>query len=109
MKLMNLKRSRYQLGFLAFAFVMIFTAFAFGQATDVRQLAPDKTIEREMTGKETHLYKFELKKGEFFQVHVEQKGIDVVLKFLDVGGRTLLTRDMPTGSKGPEAFCHIRV
>ena len=34
-------------------------------------------IEREITGAETHRYRFNLKANEFFQVRVEQKGVDV--------------------------------
>jgi CHAT domain-containing protein/Tfp pilus assembly protein PilF len=71
--------------------------------TDIR-LLPDQTIEREMTGAETHRYKFDLQANEFFQVLVEQKGVDVALKLLDADGKTLATMDSPNGKEGLETL-----
>lgn len=79
-----------------------------GQPTDEpRSLQPNETIEREMTGKETHRYKFDLKTGEFFQVHVEQKGLDVSLKLLDEKGNVLATMDSPNGKEGFETLTFV--
>ncbi len=58
-----------------------------------------------MTGKETYYYKFNLKQNEFFQVHVEQKGIDVMLKLLNyVNGNVLATMDSTNGKEGHETL-----
>src|SRR5215213_1950813 len=78
-------------------------SIAFGQ-TNPRKLSPGQSIRREMTGAETHCYQFDLKKGEFFQVSVEQKGIDVMLKLLDAGGNVLATMNSPNGAEGTETL-----
>ncbi len=64
------------------------------QESDIRELQPNQTIEREMTGKETHRYKFDLKSGEFFQVRVEQKGVDVLLGFRDSEGNIIVNLEI---------------
>lgn len=74
---------------------------------EVRELLPSQTIEREMTGAETHRYKFDLQANEFFQVRVEQKGVDVTLKLLDANGKTLATMDSPNGKEGFETLTWV--
>lgn len=83
---------------------------AFGQtpqSNDVRDLPPNQTLEREMTGAETNRYKFDLKADEFFQARVEQKGVDVTLKLLDANGHVLATMDSPNGKQGPETLSFV--
>lgn len=85
-------------------------ATAFGQTqqpNDARELSPGQTLEREIKGAETHSYGFDLQAGEFFQVRVEQKGIDVALKLLDASGNTLATIDSPNGQEGPETLSYV--
>jgi CHAT domain-containing protein/tetratricopeptide (TPR) repeat protein len=82
----------------------------FGQTTGANQiqaLPPNQTIEREIRGAETHLYKFDLKADEFFQVRVEQKGVDVALTLLDSNGDALATMDSPNGKQGPETLSFV--
>ena len=87
------------------AILLTVTSAAFGQTIDeTRTLQPNQTITREMTGAETHRYKFDLKENEFFQVRVEQKGVDVALKLIDAGGKTLATMDSPNSKEGPETL-----
>lgn len=66
-----------------------------------------QTLEREMTGAETHSYQVDLKDNEFLQVRVEQKGIDIVLKLLDVKAKVLATMDSPNGTQGPEVLSFV--
>lgn len=80
---------------------------AYGQAADTRPLAPGQSMTREMTGAETHRYTFELKKDEFFQVRVEQKGVDVALRLLDAEGKELAKMDSPNGKNGPETLTWV--
>lgn len=74
---------------------------------NARELPPTQTLERQMTGAETHRYKISLKQDEFFQVRVEQKGVDVALKLLDANGRELATMDSPNGTQGPEILSFV--
>ena len=77
------------------------------QANEIRELAAGQTLEREMIGTETHQYKFKLKANEFFQVRVEQKGIDVALKLLDSNNKTLATMDSPNSAVGFETLSFV--
>jgi CHAT domain-containing protein/tetratricopeptide (TPR) repeat protein len=74
------------------------------QTSEIVTLPPDQTLEREMKGAETHRYKFDLKENEFFQVRIEQKGVDVALKLIDAHGKTLATMDSPNSKEGPETL-----
>ncbi|MGB7922024.1 MAG: tetratricopeptide repeat protein [Pyrinomonadaceae bacterium] len=83
--------------------------FAFGQEqkAESRQLEPNQSIEREMSGQEIHRYEFTLKNREFFQVRVEQKGVDVALKLLGIDGRILATMDSPNEKEGLETLSFV--
>jgi CHAT domain-containing protein/tetratricopeptide (TPR) repeat protein len=77
------------------------------QTNELRELPPNQTLEREMTGAETHRYKVDLKANEVFQVRVEQKGVDVALKLTDAQGKTLSTMDSPNSKQGPETLSFV--
>ena len=78
------------------------------QKDEPRELLPNQTTEREMTGAQTHRYQFELKANEFFQVRVEQKGVDVALKLTEaVGGKVLAMMDSPNGKEGFETLTFV--
>lgn len=83
------------------------SAFGQGQKADIRPLEPSQTIEREISGKETHRYKFNLKAQEFFQARVEQKSVDVALRLLDAEGNVLAAMDSPNEKEGPETLSFV--
>ena len=87
--------------------LFVFNVSAQSPKSDIHELKPNQTIEREMTGAETHRYKFDLKAGEFFQVRVEQKGVDVLLRLLDSNENILATMDSPNEKEGPETLSFI--
>lgn len=90
--------------------VILFSSFALGQTANEsqsRELPLNQTLEREMTGAEKHRYRFDLKVSEFFQVRVEQKGVDVALTLADAAGKTLATMDSPNGKQGPETLSFV--
>ena len=100
--------TKYDLAIGIIASILILNLFGFGQTPDeIKTLLPAQAFEREMTGAETHRYKFDLNAGEFFQVRVEQKGVDVALKLLDSDGKTLATMDSPNGKDGPETLSFV--
>ena len=92
---------------LTWCFVNFLPVNARAQTDDIRQLPPNQTIEREMTGAETHRYQFDLQAGEFFQVRVEQKGVDVALKLLDADNNTLATIDSLNSKKDFEMLSFV--
>jgi CHAT domain-containing protein/Flp pilus assembly protein TadD len=80
---------------------------AFGQtplSTDVRELPPNQTLEREMTGEETHFYTFDVGANDFCQVRVEQNGADVGLVLFDISHHILEMRNSPNEKQGPETL-----
>jgi CHAT domain-containing protein/tetratricopeptide (TPR) repeat protein len=95
----------------ALSLILMFALFSVHgqaqQANDMGQLAPDQASEREIAGGEVHLYSVELKANEFFQVRVEQKGVDVELKLLDLNHNVLATMDSPNGKAGPETLSFV--
>jgi tetratricopeptide (TPR) repeat protein len=105
---MKLTNSKLVVSVLACCMMLVLTAFGQApQSDEVRVLPPSQTIEREMTGAETHRYKFDLQANEFFQVRVEQKGVDVALKLMDTGGKVLAMMDSPNENQGPETLSFV--
>src|SRR5882724_7094251 len=70
---------------------LILTATSVAQITptEVRQLKPGETIERELKSGERHVYLIGLRKDEFLHVQVDQRGIDVVISFFAPDGTKL--------------------
>lgn len=95
-------------GFALMSWLIAFTAYGqTQQSTYVQELKPNQTLEREMMGAEAHSYRITLKANEFFQVRVEQRGVDVLLKLLDMGRNTLVTMDSPNSKQGPETLSFV--
>ena len=105
---MNL--TKYMIGISPTAVCCVLVLTALGQtppSNNARELEPNQTIEREMTGAETHRYKIALQPSEFFQVRVEQKDVDVALKLSDASGSVLASMDSPNGEEGPETLSFV--
>jgi CHAT domain-containing protein len=64
-------------------------------------------VERELAGGETHAYVLTAREGQFFQLVVEQAGIDVVVTLTDPGGRQVANVDRPNGWRGREVVSHL--
>lgn len=65
------------------------------------KLEPNQTIEREMTGAETHQYKISLKKFDIVQIQIEQIMINVSFRFMDSEGNELIVPEDLINSKSP--------
>lgn len=102
-------RSHFRIALVLFFSLSIAVRFCSGQANQVVELKlrPGKTIERAMAGRETHRYQVDLAAAEFFQVRVEQKGIDVMLTLLDANGDALVKMDSPNSKQGPETLSFV--
>ena len=73
-------------------------------------LVEGKAIERELLPGKTHLYSVDLNAGEFVEISVEQRGVDVVVMlFLEVRGDgvSLTEVDSPSGAEGAEPLYWI--
>jgi hypothetical protein len=60
------------------------------------------TIERELSGGQTHSYQLSLTEAQYLYVVVDQRGIDVVLVLFSPEGKKLSEVDSPNGENGPE-------
>jgi CHAT domain-containing protein/Tfp pilus assembly protein PilF len=83
---------------------------SFGQSDALQTPQPltqGKPIERELKGGEVHSYSLTLQAGQFLNVVVEQKGIDVVVTLFDVNGKKVREVDSPNGTEGREPMSVI--
>ncbi len=84
------------------AFILAVATFATAQ-----KLETGKNFEREISGPEKHTYDVQLKKDEAFNLIVEQRGADVVLRVFARDGTLVADQDSPTGTKGDEAMVFV--
>ncbi|MBK7212935.1 MAG: erythromycin esterase family protein [Bacteroidales bacterium] len=77
----------------------IYQTVAFAQSTD---LVPGATVEKSILKGETHSYFISLKRDEYAELNVMQKGVDLAIELLDAGGKRLAIIDSPNGSQGNE-------
>ena len=71
-------------------------------SANLPELRLGQPVERELKGGETHSYRVNLQAGQFMQVVVEQKGIDVVVALIGPDGKPIVEMDNPNGAWGPE-------
>ena len=65
-------------------------------------LISGKIIDKKMLKGENHLYTISLKKGEYAECVVMQKGVDLAIDVIDPSGGKMRTLDSPNGTEGPE-------
>ena len=61
-----------------------------------------KTIERELSGGQTHVFSITLAAGQYAHAVAIQHGIDVVVVFRSPDGQKIVTLDTPSSELGPE-------
>jgi CHAT domain-containing protein/Tfp pilus assembly protein PilF len=76
-------------------------------AAVVYTLEPGTILEKEIVGKDSHCFKFDLQKNDFIHILVEQKGSDVRLILFAPDGSNLFHIDRPNGSHGSEGLSLI--
>jgi CHAT domain-containing protein len=74
---------------------------------EVAQLNPGTTLERELKGGEAHSFEVSLSAGQFLQIVVEQKGIDVEVILFGPNGERRSHMDSPNGLWGPEPILDV--
>lgn len=92
--------SNLRSSFATALFILFLSPPLHGQ--DPVALVPGKMVEREIAGKEKQQYKLQLGANAFFYAVAEQKGVDIVVRLISPGGRTLQEFDSPNGTRGPE-------
>jgi len=66
------------------------------------EIVVGKPVERELAGNAAHNYRLRVEAGQYLQLLVEQRGIDVVVSLFDADGKKLTEIDSPNGTQGPE-------
>lgn len=79
------------------------------QAGEVRVLAPGEVVKRWMEAGATHAFELTLGAGQFAQIVVEQRGVDVEVKVWAPGGELLIEMDSPNGFYGRETVSVVAV
>jgi tetratricopeptide (TPR) repeat protein len=69
---------------------------------DARPLEAGKPVERGMAGGQKHYYTITLEAGQYLQLIIGQKGIDVIVTLFDPEGKKLVEVDSPVGAYQPE-------
>ncbi len=82
-------------------------ALTSAQTPDSRQLTTGQVIERELKGDEAHSYSLALTAGQYLDVIVEQKGIDVIVALFDANDKKVAEVDSPNGTQGEEPLAVI--
>lgn len=70
---------------------------------NARLLNPDEVVKREIAGGEAQTFRLPLTQGQFLNVVVEQKGVDLVVKLFGPDAKPLILMDSPNGMYGPES------
>ena len=89
------------------AILLLLTSLGAPAQTPSTVLELGKPVERQIKGGETHSYTLALRAGQFLNVAVEQKGIDVVVALFDPNNKQLAEVDSPNGTEGPEPLILI--
>ena len=72
-----------------------------------KNLDLDQALERTILPGEAHEYRVALASGEYFELEVEQRGVDVGLSWFDPRGELLLEMDLPTADLGFEPLVGV--
>ncbi len=83
------------------------SALAAIQDQDARPLEPDQPIERELAGGQSHAYRLTLGAGQYLEVAVEQRGIDVLVKLTGADGKLLAQFESDSRSQGRETVARV--
>jgi len=75
--------------------------------SEIRTLKLGDRIERELKGGEAHAYRIDLAAGQYLHAVVEQRGIDVVIRFFGPDEKQLVEIDNPYGARGSESLVFL--
>ncbi len=83
--------------------LIIFSQSYFAQnIAEITTLESGKSIEREISGDQKHIYQITLAEGQFADVNVEQRGIDVVVSLIAADEKPIAKFDREIWTKGAE-------
>jgi hypothetical protein len=74
---------------------------------EITPLERDKPIERELSGGQSHSYRITMISGQYLQVAVDQRGVDVLVTLFAPDGEKRIEVDSPTGTAESEILSTI--
>jgi len=86
---------------------MTLTPLPLQSVADGRVLLPGTAIERQLSGSRSDTYEVTLKAGQFVDIVVNQRGVDVAMTISGPDGKQLAEVDGPNGMHGPERLVLI--
>lgn len=84
-----------------FVFLILLAGHTYAQQP-ATTLQPGKKLSGKIKPGENHVFNVNMKQNLFAVIHVEQNGIDLIMKTADPSGKELGTFDSPNGTQGPE-------
>jgi CHAT domain-containing protein/Tfp pilus assembly protein PilF len=70
-------------------------------------LEPGKPVERELSGGRSHFYKVSMTSGQYLQIAISQRGIDVLVALYTPDGKKIDDADVDKSTEGGEAISAI--
>lgn len=79
---------------LSLPMVIVFLLIAPAHAQQTSQLTINQPIEKNLSGDDSHIYRFSADAGQFFRLNIQPTGIDVAVKLIAPDGKELVEIDM---------------
>jgi CHAT domain-containing protein/Tfp pilus assembly protein PilF len=98
--------SRWTIQFCLVLFLASITAPA-QEGQTAQKLEPDKPIEEALAGGQSHSYRFTLADGQYANLVVDQRGIDIAVKTFGPDGRQIIERDSESRAQGQESVALV--
>lgn len=92
---------------LLFCFLALPLFFDTACAQEKTALQLNQPVERSLNGGETHSFLVTAQAGQFLSVSIEQRGIDVAVRFAGSDGKQLAEVNLAYGTSGTETACWI--
>jgi len=103
---------------LSISFFLLIVSFTFvgtkslaylrQQQTDgLAMIAPGAPVEQEISRGQTHSYSIQLEAGQFIEIILEQRGMDIAAKLIDPAGKPVFREDRVFGIYGAEEFAFV--
>lgn len=87
---------------ISFLFSLVFTTAACSRDSSSGELTAENPVTKKIINNEVHTFTAELEKGQFVNLSVEQRDVDVIMKVFTPTGELIGEFDTPTSGRGTE-------
>ncbi len=95
-------RQKYIKSFIYLFILCLAVHFCYSQTSEITALETGKTIDREISGGRKHIFQINLEKGQYANILLEQKGIDVLIRVFGADGKLTSEFDREVRANGVE-------